>query len=86
MKRKIKFETLNFNVTVDGNPVEVVAKPYLNGSEEKRFRVSYDGSPVHIFGLDPEQRRIALLDSSSEPVPLNLQRAIGDKLLQKIAA
>jgi len=86
MKRKERFEAINFNINVDGQPMEVIAKPYINGSEEKRFRVSVDGSPVHIFGVDEQQQKVEVIDTPSEPIPINIQRAIGEKLLHRIAA
>jgi hypothetical protein len=86
MKRKERFEAMNFNIDVNGTPVEVVAKPYINGSEDKRFRVSVNGSPIHIFGLNKQEQQVVMMDSPSDPIPVQIQRAIGEKLLSKIAA
>jgi phosphoribosylformylglycinamidine (FGAM) synthase-like amidotransferase family enzyme len=86
MKRKEKFEEMNFNIDVNGTPVEVVAKPYINGSEEKRFRVSVNGSPIHIFGLNKQEQKVVMMDSPSEPIPVQIQTAIGEKLLSRLAA
>jgi hypothetical protein len=86
MKRKTRFEAMNFKIDVNGTPVEVVAKPYLNGSEEHRFRVSVNGSPIHIFGLNKKEQKVVMMDSPSEPIPAQIQIAIGEKLLSKIAA
>ena len=86
MKRKSKFEALNFNIEVNGTPMKVVAKPYMNASEEKRFRVSVNGSPIHIFGFNSKEQMVEMLDSPSEPIAPQIIRAIGEKLLHRLAA
>ena len=86
MKRKIKLPVINFDITVDGAPVNVVAVPYITANEKKRFRVSYNGSPIHILELNESVRKIEVVDSASETIPVNLERAIGHGLLHKIAA
>jgi hypothetical protein len=86
MKRKTSFEPLNFNIEVNGTPMEVVAKPYLNANEEQRFRVSVDGSPIHIFGLNEQEQMVEMLDSPSEPIAPQVIRAIGEKLMNRLAA
>jgi hypothetical protein len=86
MKKRVKLPAINFAITVDGAPVNVVAVPYIAADEKKRFRVSYNGSPIHIFALNENARKMEVLDSASETIPMNMERAIGDTLLHKIAA
>lgn len=86
MKQKTKFEALNFSIEVNGTPMKVVAKPYINASEEKRFRVSVDGSPIHIFGFNKSEQTFEMLDSPSEPIAPQVIRAIGEKLFHNLAA
>lgn len=83
MKKKVRFEELNFEVNVNGAPVEVLAKPYLAANDQKRFRVSYNGSPIHIFGLDENANKVRVLDSAAQEIPPQVERAIADTLLHK---
>ena len=86
MKRKARIQPINFELNVDGKPLEVVAQPYIAANKKQRFRVSYNGSPIHIFGLDESDHTIEVLDSASETIPPKIVHAIADTLLQKIAA
>ena len=85
-RKKIRFETLNFEVNVDGAPVEVMAKPYVAANEKQRFRVSYNGSPIHIFGFDEAAHQIKVIDSAAQEIPPRIEQAIAKTLLYKIAA
>jgi hypothetical protein len=86
MKRRIRFEEISFEVNVEGKPIEVMAKPYLAANEQKRFRVSYNGSPIHIFGLDEKVNKLRLLDSAAQQIPPQIEHAIASTLLHKMAA
>jgi hypothetical protein len=87
MKKKTKFPAISFDITVDGAPIEIVAKPYLAANDKKRFRVSYNGSPIHIFGLNESAQKVELLDgAASDTIPVNIERAIESSLLHRIAA
>jgi hypothetical protein len=86
MKKRIRFDEISFELNVDGAPVEVMAKPYLAANEQKRFRVSYNGSPIHIFGLDEEAHKVRVLDSAAQEIPPQIEKAIANTLLNKIAA
>lgn len=86
MKKRVRFDEINFEVNVDGTPVEVMAMPYLAANEQKRFRVSYNGSPIHIFGLDEEAHKVRVLDSAAQEIPPKIEQAIATTLLHKIAA
>ena len=82
MKKRTRIPAINFAVTIDGAPVEVVANPYITANERQLFRVSYNGSPIHIFGYNEAARKIELVDSASEPIPLNVERAIGENYIK----
>jgi hypothetical protein len=81
MKKKVRFDALNFEVNVDGRLVEVMAKPY-EVNNMKRFRVSYDGSPIHIFGVDRETNKMRVIDSAAQQIPETVERAISRELVQ----
>jgi hypothetical protein len=59
---------------------------YLNAKDERRFRVSVGGSPIHIFGLNEKERKIEMLDTPADPIPMYVQNAVAEKLLTKLAA
>ncbi|WP_290797677.1 hypothetical protein [Flavihumibacter sp. UBA7668] len=86
MAKKIKQKALNFEVVVNGRPIEVVAKPYTAANDLPRFRVSIDGSPVQIFGLEPSINKVVVLDKGAAQHPANVEHVIGETLLQAIAA
>ena len=85
MKKKNRQQAIEMDIIVDGNPLKVVATPYVTGNEQIHFRVSYNGSPVHIFGEDNTQHKLVALDSGSETIPATIEQAIGDALQRKTA-
>ncbi len=86
MRKQHKQKALNFELVVDGKALDVTAKPYSAAHAFPRFRVSYNGSPVHIFGLDPEVGKIVVLDSASAEITPRIEYAIGTALQTAIAA
>lgn len=72
MKKQRNEKILEFVIQVDGREMPVKAKPYeANG--QKRFRVSINGSPVHILGSrNPSGEDImdlsVLESSAAEPI------------------
>ncbi len=76
--------TKAFDLTVDNTPVEVIATPFVF-NEETRFRVSYNGSPVHIFAWDSSLHKLAAIDDNAEMIPDSIENAIAEKL-QRMAA
>lgn len=81
----MKTITKVFEVNVNGNPVKVKATPF-EVNDMQRYRVSYNGSPVHIFGWDVRHQKLMVIDSASNSIPLPIESAIAEALLQKIAA
>lgn len=86
MAKKIKQKVLNFEVVVNGQPLEVVAKPYTAANELPRFRVSINGSPVQIFGLEPQLNKVVVLEKGAAEHSAQVEHIIGQQLLQTIAA
>ena len=85
MRKKNRQPAIEMDIVVDGNPLQVVAKPYLAANDQPRFRVSYNGSPVHIFGEDSSLHQLVALDSGSEEIPVAIEHAIGSALKRRIA-
>lgn len=81
----MKPKTELIEMMVDGMPLEVKATPYIF-NDEKRFRVSFNGSPVHIFAYDEELKHYRAIDSGSSDIPDTLDEAIGRRLYSKLAA
>lgn len=86
MSKKIKQKALNFEVVVNGQSLEVVAKPYTAANELPRFRVSINGSPVQIFGLEPHLNKVVVLEKGAAEHSAQVEHIIGQQLLQTIAA
>jgi|GEM_PF-1578974 len=74
-----KARTEYFDLMIEGRQIAVSATPYLINGLETRFRVSYSGSPVYIFGLDSETHQVKLIDSSMMP-PVQIRDAIAARL------
>ena len=85
-KKKNSQPAIEMDIVVDGNPLQIVAKPYVAANDQPRFRVSYNGSPVHIFGEDNELHQLVALDSGSETIPAPIERAIGFELQRRMTA
>ena len=86
MKRsRNKARTEIFDLMINGKPILVKATPYLVNGEETRFRVSFDGSPVHLFAWDDEEHRLRVVDND-ETIPATIEMAIARQLRNKIAA
>lgn len=86
MSKKIKTKAINFEVTVNGQPLEVIAKPYTAANALPRFRVSINGSPVQIFGLEPASNKVIVLEKGAAEHSSQVEYAIGETLLHAIAA
>ena len=75
----------NFELVVDGVPYVVKASPY-NFNGEKRFTVSFNGSPEYIFVYDPTLGRLASIGDDSVDIPDNLESAISNRLQATVSA
>ena len=86
--KKLRATTETFQLNVEGRPVTVKVTPYQIHTAEKRYRVSINNSPVHIFAWDDDSRRLVLIDKAAieDNVPEKLEEAIGRQLYNKMAA
>ena len=81
----MKPKTELMEMMVDGMPLEVKATSYMF-NDEIRYRVSFNGSPVHIFAFDEELKFYRAIDSGSVEIPDNIDEAIGRRLHHRLAA
>ena len=86
MKRQQRMEPLNFELILDGKTIDVTANPYMAANEQPRFRVSYDGGPVHVFGYNEEQDRVTVMDSASSIIHPKVEDAISEVLMHQVAS
>jgi hypothetical protein len=84
----MKTRTEIFQLAVDGKPVQVKATPFKMHTEELRYRVSINGSPVHIFAWDDQLNRLAIIDKAklADNIPENVEAVIGRQLQSQLAA
>lgn len=82
MKKNIKQQTIYFDIIVNGNPMSVIASPYL-AVDKQRFRVSYNGGPVHIFGYNENIGEVVLMDSATSAITPDVKNAIAHELTMK---
>jgi hypothetical protein len=80
--KPLRGEEIKFNLLVDSVPYMVKAMPFtFNG--ETRYRVSYNGSPEHVFTWDSSLGQLRAIDDDSSTLPDNLEEAISEKLQSK---
>lgn len=79
--KKNRQKTLEFDVIVNGSPVNVIATPYI-AVDKQRFRVSYNGGPVHIFGVDDNTHQVMYMDGAASAIAPEIKNAIADELQQ----
>lgn len=84
----MKTRTEKFELAIDGRPVKVSATPFKIATEEQRYRVSINDSPVHIFAWDDQLNRLAVVDKAklAESIPGNVEEVIGRQLYSLLAA
>lgn len=84
----MKTRTEKFELAIDGQPVKVSATPYRMHTEELRYRVSINGSPIHIFGWNDQLNRLAIIDKArlAENIPGKVEEQIGRQLHSRLAA
>jgi len=71
-----------FNILVDSVPYMVKATPFTF-NEEIRYKVSFNGSPEHVFTWDSSLGQLRAIDDDSSTLPDNLEEAISEKLQSK---
>jgi hypothetical protein len=77
---RIKNKTVYFEILVNNRSYTVTATPYKIATSETRFRVSYNNSPVHIFGWDDNLDRMTEFEEVSEKLPPVIEMAIAREL------
>jgi hypothetical protein len=84
----MKTRTEIFEMAIDGRPLKVKATPFKMHTNEQRYRVSINGSPVHIFAWDDQLNRLTVIDKAkmAESVPENVEAMIGRQLYSRLAA
>jgi hypothetical protein len=72
----------SFNILVDSVPYMIKVVPFpFNG--ETRYRVSFNGSPEHVFTWDSSLGQLRAINDDSSTIPDNLEIAISEKLQSK---
>jgi hypothetical protein len=86
--KKMRTTTETFQLEMDGKPVTVKVTPYHMHTMEKRYRVSINNSPVHIFAWDDNARRLIAIDGAriEGKLPVKLEEAISRQLYSRMAA
>jgi len=90
MKKQTNEKILQFFIQVDQREIPVKAKPYeANG--QKRFRVSVNGSPIHIIGSRHAEHGghldLSVLESSAaEPIAPAVAVAVIEELTSILSA
>ena len=80
----MRLTTENFDIVSGGNVYIIRATEYFNGSEELRYRVSFNNNPVCVFGWNNELDRFAVMHDNRNPdMSKDIEIAIG-KRLEKI--
>ena len=80
--KKQRIETLSFELPINGRSYFVHATPYKVPAGEIFYRISYNNSPVHVFGWDQGLDRFAETDSLADIIPPVIEIAIAGKLNQ----
>jgi hypothetical protein len=79
--KKNKQKTFEFDITVNGSPMNVIATPYI-AVDKQRFRVSYNGGPVHVFGVDDISHEVTYMDGAATAIAPEIRNAIEEELQQ----
>jgi len=73
--------TENFEIVSGNNIYSVKATKYLNGIDEKRYRVCLNDNPVCVFGWNEDLHTYRLMfDVRNPQMPEGLESAIGKRL------
>jgi hypothetical protein len=79
-RKKNKTKTLSFEMVINNRAYNVKATPYTIATGETRFRVSYNNSPVHIFGWDNGLERLAEVEDATDILVPVVEMAIAREL------
>lgn len=77
----MRLVTEKFEILHSGNIYQVRATEYLNGQEELRYRVSFNDSPVCVFGWNNDMNRFTIMHDHRNPdIPGEIEQAIAGRL------
>ena len=84
----MKSKTEKFDLVIDNQPVNVKATPFTLPTNETRFRVSVNDSPVYIYAWQDELKRFTILEhgNAAGRMPEKVNEAIGRQLYNRVAA
>lgn len=84
----MKKHTETFEMVVNNKPVTVTATAYVMHTNEKRYRVSVNDSPVYIYAWNDELKRYSVLQTSqaAAQLPEVIDEAIGRQIYSRMAA
>lgn len=83
--KRLIMKPQTFDLLIDGTPYEVIAVAFMyNG--EKRYRVSFNGSPIYVFVWDSSMKKLKAIGEDAGSIPSSLEIAIADKLQQDVYA
>ena len=77
-----KVTTEKFDIILEGKPVAIKASRFRTHTNETRFRVSINDSPVYIFAFDETQNRAVAIDKSAaiSAISPKIEEVIGSRL------
>lgn len=77
----MRLTTEKFEIISGGSVYQVRATEYINGIGELRYRVSYNNSPVSVFGWNDSLNRFAVMHDDRNPnTHPEIENAIARKL------
>lgn len=84
----MKTRTETFELKVNSEVMIVKATAFKTPSNETRYRVSVNESPVHIFAVNENLHRFTDIESGAKAdvMPVALEKAIGEELYHREAA
>ena len=84
-RKKNMTATAHFDIIVNGSDLHVQATSFIH-NEETKFRVSYNGSPVHIFSYNPSVGSLQLVRDRKTVMTPAVEQAIIQTLMGRNAA
>ena len=78
--KKQRVPNISFELSVNNKLFAVNASPVIIPSGDILYRVSYNDSPVHVFGWDEGLNRFAETDNQAEVIPPVIEMEIANKL------
>jgi hypothetical protein len=80
--KRPRVETIAFDLMINGRTYSVNVTPFTIATGDWLYRISYNNSPVHVFGWDEGLDRYAETDMMADVIPPVIEIAIADRLSQ----